>query len=168
MDIVKTFKKAKVNYPWVMPLNIGKEWGRSGINVAIMRNYGPLGLWAIEDIRLADESMGKPPVSGMRFNDIPRGSSDWSHGQKARWSRFWLWQNWVEKKPMQACLLYSRGYRTGEIEAEMRISRGNGYPKKYILAGVKTYVDIIKMAEEKIIEAETIERINRFMNKGKI
>jgi hypothetical protein len=147
----RKFKRAKVNWPWIAPQNIGTEWDTAGMNDRIGRKLGAKGHRAIDEIRTAIILLGSPPCPQMRFDDIPRGSSEWSATSKAIWKRFWLWQDQLFRENLQAreaTILFAKGHRIREIEQMVHVSQGHGRGAKLIEIGARAYVSILEMEQK--------------------
>jgi hypothetical protein len=146
LKLGRSFKKAKVNWPWLPPTRISTELPAAAVNSKLERGLGSQGHRAMEEIRRALILIECPAIPHMRFDNVPRGSRDWSDGDKAVWKRFWLWQDQMfreDVKAREATILFAKGHRIYEIEETVKVRRGVGKAKAMIFHGAKVYCDIL-------------------------
>lgn len=157
----KAFKKAKVNYPWCIPQNIGREWDTTGINSALGKRWGQQAHRAVEEVKTALVLIGSPSFSTMNLDRMPKGAGDWSNTSKELWKRFWLWNNLLkdEPRPKNALILLAKGERIKAIEQEIGVSQGHGYGRKHIMRGVEAYIEILDMEAERVEYVVRMEQI---------
>lgn len=134
-SVRKSFRKAKVNYPWLPPIRLQKPHDfliLSQCNAGMFR--------ALEEIRMALSLIESGVISRMRLMHVP-GSGGETEKQIALYCRFKGWVQMMDeadlKKQRRATEGYAKGENLREIERSVRIR--NGHAKVHIVKGLEEY-----------------------------
>lgn len=133
--LFKTFRKAKVSYPWLPPIQLQKcrEY-------AVLSRCTPSMARALLEIREGLVLMGSPAFASMKLLHVP-GRAGESDRQVALYARFKGWQEAMKEagmiKQRDCTELYAQGHGTYEIEKLKKIR--NGSARFHIVNGLKEY-----------------------------
>lgn len=129
-------------------IQIGTEWGTTGVNHAIGEKLGSLGHKAIEEIRVSIMLMTATRIATMDADYIPSTCDDWSPRMIEVWSRFCRWHKDLDQNrpAREAVMLFAKGEKLRDIERSVRIRSGTARTR--IEQGVKAYVDLLKGKRE--------------------
>lgn len=100
---------------------------------------------ALEEIKTGMMLAGGPREARMNLGYV-KGSGSWNDHQTVIWRRFRDWERKTViagmKRERDAALLYAAGCGFAEIERELRIRRGHGKARGFILKGLSKYVEL--------------------------
>lgn len=116
--LFKTFRKAKVSYPWLPPLQL-----RSAHDYMIFSRCSAGDVRALEEIREALMLEGNPQFAAMKLLHVP-GRGGESERQYAIFCRLRGWQEMMNEARLinqrKATELYAKGFFMKEIAREIK------------------------------------------------
>jgi hypothetical protein len=144
--LTRSFKKAKVNFPWSAPQRFRRV--KAG-EYSLLADASPSDIRALDEIRVALIMCGGPRVGILDFTRVRGGNPDWTEEQVAHWHRFKAWHAVMTKEDRlarDACILYSSGNSLREIDRDLRMRKGMA--KQKVKAGWQEYTAIVRKHEK--------------------
>lgn len=133
--LFKSFRKGKVNFPWLPPLQLQKpsDW-------LVLSKCSPSMVSSLELIREGLMLLESPAFASMRLNHIP-GAKGESGRQVGVYCNLKGWRETMKEKNMdkqaRCTELYAKGFTLREIEQETKTK--NGKARFHIVKGLEEY-----------------------------